>query len=87
MNTDSFSDASWVAGLLAMDDLRFGGAVVDEDAVEAFTTVFLQAGGTFRTIPSSMAVDALTGAIDLASTLAMGKPVMTPGLLSKLVCQ
>jgi magnesium chelatase subunit D len=82
MNTDGFSDATWVAGLLAMDGKRFGGVVIHEDVVDAFTTAYVEAGSTFHTIPSSLAVDALTGAIDLASTLAMGKPVMTQGLLS-----
>ena len=79
---DGFSDATWVAGLLAMDGQRFGGAIVHEDAAEAFVAAYAYAGGTIRTVPSSLAADALTGAIDLASTLSMGKPIFTPGILN-----
>jgi magnesium chelatase subunit D len=82
MSVDGFSDATWVVGLLAMDGQRFGGAVVDDDVADAFVAAYAHAGCPLRTIPSSLAVDALTGAIDLAATLAMGKPVMTAGLLS-----
>jgi magnesium chelatase subunit D len=81
MTVPALSDATWVAGLLAFEALPFGGAVVDTEVAERFMAAVHHAGGTARTVPSSLTVDALTGAIDLAATLAVGKPVMTTGLL------
>ncbi len=83
MTFQGLNDATWAAGLLAMDGLRFGGGLVHEDVADAFSAACVQAGNIFRTVPSSLAVDTLTGAIDLAATLAMGKPIMTHGLLGK----
>jgi magnesium chelatase subunit D len=81
MNFDATSDATWIAGLLAMDGQRFGGALVSEDVADAFAAAYAHAGGVVRTVPSTLALDTLTSAVDLAATLALGKPVMTSGIL------
>lgn len=83
--TEGLSDSTWVAGLMALCGSALGGAVVAEDVSEDFIVAYAKAAGpagALRSVPSSLAADALTGSIDLASTLALGKPVMTPGLLT-----
>jgi magnesium chelatase subunit D len=85
MKLTGLSDATWVAGLLALGGLDLGGALVDEGVAESFGAAYaLAAGpvGALRAVPSSLAADALTGSIDLAATLAFGKPVYTEGLLA-----
>jgi magnesium chelatase subunit D len=82
--TVGLSDATWVAGLLALGGSDLGGALVSESVAESFGAAYANATGpegALRAVPSSLAVDALTGSIDLAATLAFGKPVYTEGLL------
>jgi magnesium chelatase subunit D len=82
------SDATWVAGILALCGPSMGGAIVANDSVDEFITAYGQAAGqgaSLRTVPSSLAADALTGSVDLAATLALGKPVHTAGLLAQEV--
>lgn len=84
MTNKNLADATWVAGLLALCGPRLGGAVVAEDVAENFLLAYTKAAHArdgFRTIPSSLTADALTGSIDLAATLSLGKPVLTQGLL------
>jgi magnesium chelatase subunit D len=84
MFTD-LSDATWVAGLLALGGSDLGGALVAESVAESFGAAYANAvgpEGPLRAVPSSLAADALTGSIDLAATLAFGKPVYTEGLLT-----
>jgi magnesium chelatase subunit D len=82
MTLPQLSDATWVAGLLALDGVRFGGAQVAEEAWDTFGKAYEAASGSaLRVVPSALAPEALTGALDLASTLAVGKPVFTSGLL------
>jgi magnesium chelatase subunit D len=79
------ADATWVAGLLALAGPMFGGALVAEDVSHAFLAAYTKAAGpeaTLRSLPSSLAAETLTGSLDLAVTLALGKPVQTEGLLS-----
>ena len=85
MTGEDLSDATWVAGLLALCGPALGGALVAEDVAESFVAAYVHAAGprgALRTIPSSLTADALTGSIDLAATLALGKPIQTQGLLS-----
>jgi magnesium chelatase subunit D len=85
MMDEGLSDATWVAGLLALCGTKLGGAVIADDAAESFLAAYGNAASSdaaLRTIPSSLSADALMGSIDLASTLALGKPVQTPGLLA-----
>ena len=85
MNTSGMNDATWVAGLLALRGLALGGALVAEAVAESFIAAYEAATGhhdKLRVLPSSLASDALTGSVDLAATLAFGKPVLTPGILA-----
>jgi magnesium chelatase subunit D len=81
MTTDGLSDATWVAGLLALCGPELGGALIADDVAESFQVAYQQAAGPLRAIPASLSPDALTGAIDLAATLALGKPIYTQGLI------
>ena len=84
MNSDSFSDATWVAGLLALCGPSLGGALIAQDSVVAFVAAYANAANSdaqLRSVPSSLSSDALEGAVDLAATLALGKPVHAAGLL------
>jgi magnesium chelatase subunit D len=85
MTSKLLSDATWVAGVLALCGPSLGGALVAEDAATEFVAAYAKAAdreGALRVVPSSLAADALTGSMDLAATLAFGKPVLTPGLLT-----
>ena len=84
MTTQGLADATWVAGLLALCGPRLGGALVAQDSVDAFIVAYNKAAGpeaSLRSVPSSLSIDALSGAIDLAATLAVGRPVHARGLL------
>jgi magnesium chelatase subunit D len=79
---EDISDATWIVGLLALDGLGLGGATISTDAADDFILAFNTACRPMRIVSSTMSSDALTGAIDLAATLAFGKPVQTEGLLA-----
>ncbi len=84
MTTADFNDATWIAGLLALAGKNLGGALIDETAADDFSAAYNAAAGSLgkpRIVSSSMAAEALTGSIDLASTLALGRPVHAPGIL------
>ena len=84
MNGQSIADATWVAGLLALCGPSLGGALIAQDSVGAFVAAYSKAANTtaqLRSVPSSLSSDALEGAVDLAATLAFGKPVHGAGLL------
>jgi magnesium chelatase subunit D len=86
MTGDGLADATWVAGLLALCGPRLGGALVGSEVCEGFLKSYGAAAspeGSFRTVSSSLAAEALEGSIDLAATLATGLPVRTAGLLSE----
>jgi magnesium chelatase subunit D len=78
---DDLSDATWVVGLLALGGAKLGGAVVANDVADDFVAALVKTAGSIKTVSSSLAADALTGSIDLAATLAIGRPVQTQGLL------
>lgn len=85
MNDDSSADATWVAGLLALCGARLGGVLTGSDACESFLQSYSTAvgnEGALRSISASIAAEALEGSIDLAATLATGRPVRTTGLIA-----
>lgn len=85
MSTEGLNDATWVVGLLALCGPQFGGAVLDERIEGDFLSAFANAQDInlpLKAIPSSIPSETLNGSIDLASTLALGKPSYTPGLLN-----
>ena len=82
MIQDEISDATWIAGLLAIGGPDLGGALVTTEAADDFNAALSKAGCELRVVSSTMTADALTGSVDLAATLAFGKPVHTEGLLS-----
>ncbi len=82
---EDITDATWIVGLLALDGLGLGGAIISTDAADDFISAFNTACGpnsAVRITSSTMTSDALTGSIDLAATLAFGKSVLTEGLLA-----
>ena len=76
------NDATWVVGLLALCGKNLGGAKIAPDVADDFVAAFAKAASPLRVISSSLAADALTGSLDLAATLALGRPVQTEGLLA-----
>ena len=82
MSQDEISDATWIVGLLALGGADLGGAIVSTEVVDDFCAAFSKASGVLRVVSSTMSADALTGSVDLAATLAFGKPVHTEGLLA-----
>jgi magnesium chelatase subunit D len=85
MTMPQLSDATWAAGLLAMCGSTLGGAVIAEYASASFVEAYTKAADPsegLRAVPSSLAVEALNGSVDLAATLALGKRVEAQGLLA-----
>jgi magnesium chelatase subunit D len=78
------ADATWVAGILAVAGSELGGAHIAQDTVDDFAAAYEKASGAgLRSMPASVSSDTLLGAIDLAATLATGRPVHTLGLLQQ----
>jgi magnesium chelatase subunit D len=80
----NISDSALVAGLLAMDSGQLGGVVINADHAPAWLDLYrplLEPDKHLRDIPASVADERLLGAVDIAATLAAGKPVYEPGLL------
>jgi magnesium chelatase subunit D len=78
------SDSALIAGLLALDATRLGGVVINADHATNWLAEFrklLDPEQNLRDIPASVSDERLLGAVDIASTLAAGKPVYEPGLL------
>lgn len=78
------------AALLALDPWGLGGAVIRaprHDLAEAFVArvaALLPAATPMRRLPLSIPDDRLLGGLDLAMTLALGRPVAERGLLATL---
>jgi len=78
------------AALLALDPWGLGGAVIRaarHDIAEAFVArvaALLPAATPLRRLPLSIPDDRLLGGLDLAMTLALGRPVAERGLLATL---
>jgi magnesium chelatase subunit D len=80
-------DATWAVGLLALAPSMFNGALIDHGGRDAFLGAYaLACGGSpsIRTASSSMTHEVLTGALDLASTLAAGRPIYSRGILDTI---
>ena len=86
---DTLTEAETVAGLLASDPLAFGGVHLRGPA-DATRTAWLAAlraslppDTPWVRVPASSAADALLGGLDLAATLACGRPIARAGLMTR----
>lgn len=83
------ADQRAAARLLAVDPLGLGGAVLrggpgpERDSWLAAFRVLLPEGTAWRRMPHQVADDRLLGGLDLAATLAAGRPVADRGLLAE----
>jgi len=89
VGTPSWADARLAARLLAADPHGLGGAVlraapgpIRERWLEALRAA-LTPGTPWRRLPSGIGDDALLGGLDLAATLAAGRPISRAGLLAE----
>lgn len=86
---DARTQAELAAALLAIDPLGFGGAVVRApraDIAESWLAMVrssLVEGTPVARLPISIPDDRLLGGLDLAMTLATGRPVVERGLLAR----
>lgn len=86
---DARTQAELAAALLAIDPLGFGGAVVRApraDIAESWLAMVrssLVEGTPIARLPISIPDDRLLGGLDLAMTLATGRPVVERGLLAR----
>jgi magnesium chelatase subunit D len=77
------------AALMAADPLGLGGVRVVaqagpvRDAWLGWLQAWREAGCAWRRLPPQAGVDRLLGGLDLAATLAAGRPVLQPGLLAE----
>lgn len=83
------ADQRAAARLLAVDPLGLGGAVLrggpgpERDSWLAAFRALLPEGTAWRRMPHQVADDRLLGGLDLAATLAAGRPVADRGLLAE----
>ena len=86
---DARTQAELAAALLAIDPIGFGGAVVRApraDIAESWLAMvrsLLVEGTAVARLPISIPDDRLLGGLDLAMTLATGRPVVERGLLAR----
>lgn len=86
---DARTQAELAAALLAIDPIGFGGAVVRApraDIAESWVAMvrsLLVEGTAVARLPISIPDDRLLGGLDLAMTLATGRPVVERGLLAR----
>lgn len=82
-------DALRIACLLAIDPARLGGAIVrggpggHREAWLAALKALLAPGAPLRSVPRQCDDDRLLGGLDFARTLALRRPVFSPGLLTE----
>jgi magnesium chelatase subunit D len=77
-------DIDWTAPLLALMGTPLGGVVLAEDAEESWHAAYkalVPQDMELRSVPASVTAEQLTGALDLATTLATGTAVMQAGIL------
>jgi magnesium chelatase subunit D len=85
----AWADASLAAALFAIDPQGLGGVVVRagpgpvRDRWLALTRSFAPADAPVRRIPVAIEDDRLLGGLDLASSLAAGRPIAQRGLLAE----
>jgi magnesium chelatase subunit D len=82
-----FTDAVWVAALLAIDPIGLGGMTIRawsgparENYLQNYRGL-LPAKSSFRRMPLHISDQQILGGLDLPATLATGRAVMTSGLL------
>ncbi|MEL7536711.1 MAG: magnesium chelatase subunit D [Pseudomonadota bacterium] len=86
--TNPHDDAVAAASLVAVAAHDLGGLVLaglggpGRDSIARFLEAELADGQAIR-VPPGVAPDALLGGLDLAATLAAGRPILQPGLLSR----
>lgn len=89
MDAARWGQADLAAALLALMPLRLKGAVFDGAAPELAgllqdrVTQRLGAGAVLHRMPVSITDDRLIGGLDLAATLAAGRPIAETGLLAR----
>jgi magnesium chelatase subunit D len=82
-------DADWAAAIMATDPAAIGGIVLTArhaDACQAWMTLLrglLRPGAPVRRMPGHITDDRLLGGLDLAATLAAGRPIVASGLLAE----
>ena len=85
---DASGDALLICKLLAADPKRFGGVALTcgpgpgRDAFLACYKYFTQDQTPLITVPSHVSVDRLEGGLDIAATLAHGRPIKSQGLMA-----
>lgn len=83
------SDADWAAAIVAADPAGVGGIVLKTRHAEAFDTwlkllrALLPSRTPVRRLPGHITDDRLLGGLDLAATLACGRPIVATGLLAE----
>lgn len=85
---DPLADAMIAARLCAIDPAGLGGMVLRggseaRDAVIAAFAATMPAGAPVRRLPTHIDDERLLGGLDLAATLALGRPVARAGLLAE----
>ncbi len=83
-----YEDAVWVAGLLAVDPVGLGGIALRawsgprRDSYLASLKKLWPEDAAFKKMPLHIGDDRLLGGLDLAATLAAGRPVLSQGFLA-----
>ena len=85
----ALSDADWAAAIVATDPAAVGGAVITArygEACESWLKLLrglLPPSAPVRRMPAHITDDRLLGGLDLAATLAAGRPMVASGLLAE----
>jgi magnesium chelatase subunit D len=83
------ADALMAAAMLAVDPVGLGGIRLrarvggPRDQWLGWLQALMPDGAAWPRLPAHMPMDRLCGGLDLAATLAQGRPVMEPGLLQR----
>jgi len=89
LSEPNLSRAEWVCRLFAADPVGFGGVICagqpgpGRDALIARIKTLMGDARPFITIPSHVARDRLEQSLDIAATLAMGRPHFEQGLIAR----
>jgi magnesium chelatase subunit D len=85
----ALSDADWAAAIVAADPAAVGGIVITARHGEVsacwlkLLRGLLRPGAPVRRMPAHITDDRLLGGLDLAATLAAGRPMLASGLLAE----
>jgi magnesium chelatase subunit D len=86
MSFPSHNSATWIVGILALCGPTLGGVHLHQEVEDDFLASFrasADGASKLKTVPASVALETLHGALDLASTLATGAAVYAAGLLQE----